>query len=335
MAGLPATTSASATFEARDGRIAWSRDGDIFTIRPDGTGKRRLTDNPRFETAQWSPAGDRIAVVQWPAVEGQRVRILVMRPGGQGRSVVARARFSVQSMAWSPDGRRIAFCDLDISRPDDPAPYPSAIKVVDLDAGTRLRLTDFADRACGPTWSPEGDRIGYTVGDSVDTDVHVMGSDGSEPHAVVDDPTRQVDVAWSPTSQTLAVESVRQDPGGRESTLLESVDTDGTGRTALTEAPEGTADSGPVWSPDGQQLLFFRRSLEPYAVRVGVVGADGTGAGLVTRVQDVGQAAWSPGSRWIVVARGGDLFRLRPDGGGLTRLTGGRAYDASPDWQAR
>lgn len=32
---------------------------------------------------------------------------------------------------------------------DQPAPYPSAIKVVDLAAGTRTRLTPFVDRACG------------------------------------------------------------------------------------------------------------------------------------------------------------------------------------------
>ena len=335
LAGLPATPTAGVTFEGRNGRIAWSRDGDIFTIRSDGTGRRRLTENLRFETAQWSPAGDRLAVVQWPAVEGQRVRILVMRPDGQGRSVVARARFSVQSMAWSPDGKRIAFCDLDISRPDRSAPYPAAIKVVDLLAGTRARLTEFSERACGPSWSPEGDRLAYTAGDSADTDIFVMGSDGSDPHVVVDDPGRQLDVAWSPASETLAVETVRQHPGGRESTLVETVRTDGTGRTVLTEAPEGSADSEPVWSPDGMQLLFFRLSQEPYAVRVGVVGADGGDAELVTEAQDVWQADWSATSTWIVVARGGDLYLLRPDGSTETRLTGGKAYDASPDWQAR
>lgn len=337
VAGLPApTATAGATFEGRNGRIAWSRDGDIFTMRRDGTGTRRLTDNPRYEVAEWSPDGERLAVLQWPAAAGQRSRILVVAEDGRSRTVVARARFSVQSMAWSPDGRRIAFCDLDISRPDEPAPYPSAIKVVDLDAGTQVRLTDFADRACGPSWSPDGDRIAYTAGDAVDTDVHVIDADGGQARAVLVDPAPQLGVDWSPTGETLA--TVTLVPGsrpGQEHTRLETVLTDGTRRSTLADSPAGSADHLPVWSPDGERVLFSRVTADPYAVQVGVAGPTGNGAQLVTDAQDVGNAAWSPTSGRIVVARDGDLFRLRADGSGLTRLTGGRAYDASPDWQAR
>lgn len=333
--GLPATPTTAATFAGGDGRIAWSREGDIFTMRLDGTGKRRLTDTARWETARWSPDGRWLAVRQERATVEQRERIVVMAADGGGRRVVARARFSVQSMAWSPDGGRIVFCDLDVSRPDERAPYPSAIKVVDLVAGTRARLTDFADRACGPRWSPSGDRIVYTAGDASDTDVQVMGADGSGPRVVLSDPARQLDAVWAPTGETLAFVTVVEAAGGAETTRLETVLADGGGRDVLVESPHGSHDRAPEWSPDGERLLFARETDRPYRVQLGVVGLGGTVPELVTDLDGIGAAAWSPTSRWVVVGRGGNLFRVRPDGTAETRLVGGQAYDAAPDWQAR
>ena len=107
------------------------------------------------------------------------------------------------------------------------------------------------------------------------------------------------------------------------------------GRAPLAESPPGTVDHWPVWSSDGEWVLFSRLSPDPYAVQVGVVGLVGRRARMLTDAQDVGHAAWSPSSGRIVVARDGDLFRLRLDGSAETRLTGGKAYDAWPDWRAR
>lgn len=259
--GLPAVPTAGATFEGRDGLIAWTRDGDIFTMRADGTGRRRLTENPRWETAQWSPDGRRLAVRQERAEAEQRERILLMDGDGANRSVLTRVRYSVQSMTWSPDGRRIAYCDLDVSRPDEAAPYPSAIMVVDVRTGTKRRITDEADRACGPSWSPDGNWIAYVAGDAADTEVEVMRADGSEPRVVLADPDqRQVDVAWGPTGETIAFVTLVDQPGGDATSRLETVLADGTGRAVLADSPEGSVDRVPEWSPDGAHVLFSRRA---------------------------------------------------------------------------
>lgn len=325
---------AEATFPGSNGRIAWSRDGDIFTIRADGSGKRQLTDNARYESAQWSPDGRTLAVVQWPAQTG-RVRILLMSARGSNRSVLARARFTVQHLSWSPDGSRLAYCDLDISDTDAPAPYPSAIKVVDVAAGTQSRLTDFADKACQPSWSPDGSRIAFEAGDTTDTDIFVMDANGSNVQAVTNDDTaRQFDPAWSSTGDTIAFVRPIPHPGdqGDKEAVIETVGVDGTGLTTLTE-PVNAFDRIPQWSPDGTKLLFFRSGAD--GTHLAIVNADGSGDQMLTNAES-GHAAWSPDSTKIAFSRGGNIFVIGADGVGETKLVGKKSIrDVEPDWQAR
>src|SRR5688572_10329048 len=53
---------ARATFPGRDGRIAFVRSGDIYSIRADGTGILRLTAGAATDgNPVWNPAGTHIA----------------------------------------------------------------------------------------------------------------------------------------------------------------------------------------------------------------------------------------------------------------------------------
>jgi len=73
----------------------------IWTIRPDGSGERRVTLG--FSGA-WSPDGRRLAVfrgVNWPAP------IVVVREDGTEDAVLTQRGESTP--AWSPDGSKIAF----------------------------------------------------------------------------------------------------------------------------------------------------------------------------------------------------------------------------------
>jgi Tol biopolymer transport system component len=77
---------AHATAPGENGRIAFRRyfnkaqtQGAIFTIRPNGTGERRLTHSPRSKlttTPDWSPDGHWIVYNVWPLGDQNAARIL-------------------------------------------------------------------------------------------------------------------------------------------------------------------------------------------------------------------------------------------------------------------
>ncbi len=113
----------------------------------------------------------------------------------------------------------------------------------------------------------------------------------------------------------------------------------------------GTATPGPIpvvrgpnlhvndWSPDGQRLLYDDgATIYWQCVKLntngGAAGApvplNGLPAGRNT------EANWSPNGGWIVFRNengaGSDLFRVRPDGTGLQRLTNDALDNRQPDW---
>ena len=80
---------------------------DIFAAAPDGSGKKRLTDDPAFDG--WpaiSPDGATIAFASRRG--GDKFRIFLMSiEGGEAREVASPAGFHYTQPAWSPDGRSL------------------------------------------------------------------------------------------------------------------------------------------------------------------------------------------------------------------------------------
>ena len=158
----------SAAAAAANGRIAFSQwdllpggnlsgHSNVYTINPDGTGRRQLTHVGAAQAAgapDWSPGGAKIA---YESNQTGDYRIWVMNADGSGqRRLSDDPGFADLNPAWSPDGTRILF-----SRCDD---HVGFILSCDLEvmnaAGTGMR------RLAGGHWtwvrgqySPDGRRI--------------------------------------------------------------------------------------------------------------------------------------------------------------------------------
>lgn len=109
----------------------WSRDGrwlaasspvpdqgydrDVVVLRPDGTGRRRLTESGRNLWPRFSPDGTRVAYYL-DAKKGKGVWVVDL-DGRNGRRVYdGEGDTFVERVAWSPDGTRLAATLLTWSR---------------------------------------------------------------------------------------------------------------------------------------------------------------------------------------------------------------------------
>ena len=245
--GVPlATTSTTAAPAAPQGLVAFAADlhGSttglvIAVMHPDGSGFRQLTGLPgdrqadpliaRYSFASddspsFSTDGRTIAFVR-RYTEGINSLCMIDADGSNFRVLIRDAQAG--EIAWSPDGRTIAF----YSEQD------GGIHLVDVD-GTNERV--LWQRTGGPnqdspSWSPDSSQICYASGN-----VWVANADGSGSRVLADLPRYVSWVALSPDGSTIAFSE--QEPGGTSSAIW-TMDADGSNVRRVTDASSGNWSS--------------------------------------------------------------------------------------------
>jgi ribonuclease BN (tRNA processing enzyme) len=184
--------------------------GDVFALRADGGGRRRLTDHPAAEfDAAWSPDGTRIAFRAHRGAGGNE-EVFVMNADGNRERTLTRHRATDYSPAWSPDGRFIAFA----SDRDDPT--GNDVYVIGADGRGLRRLVHRAGIDEYPTWSPDGSRIAWScTGGRVlpegvgDFELCVADAEGGAVTQLTDAAGVSQLPDWSPDGRSIAFESDR------------------------------------------------------------------------------------------------------------------------------
>lgn len=222
-------------------------------------------------------------------------------------------------LEWSPDGRSLAFTAVTV---DGGNPY-SDVWTISATGRNRRRLTHGGGSCC-PFWSPDGTLIYYGGGKTT----WQMRPDGSDQHPIA---KHHPPVGgWSPDASLEAWSA--EDAHDRYQLYVENAD-----GTHLRQLTHNTATflggsvsfSSPSWSPDGTELVFFRRT--DRRSDLDIVGVDGRGLRRIFAHTSPAPAdaspSWSPDGRAIaftrIIGNGEDVFLIRPDGTGLTRLTRG------------
>lgn len=234
---------------------SWSPDGrwivfesdlnsfsDLYRIHADGSGLRRLTDDPQgnFEPVI-SPDGEQIVLSSSRDMNAEMYRI---RSDGASPERLTRSMRDDWGARWSPDGRSIAFLS-DRSQKDEiylMEPGGAGERRLNVTrTHPEARSTDLLEGEIA--WSPDGRKIAYSTRDrqgrsriwvaDLEKETHTLLSDGSG------NDERPV---WSPDGRYLAFVSTRDQD--RELYLMRA---DGSAPTRLTHAPG--ADGLPIWVP--------------------------------------------------------------------------------------
>ena len=151
-AALAATALAAtsqAAFRGQNGRIVYAAQAgkfeQLFTVRPDGTGRRQITrfkDSAGGSLSHWSPDGSRIVFTRrWnPEGPNEREQIYVANADGSNLQPIDLPGVDPIQPTWFPDGQRILFLDTSTS----------TYKVVNADGTglTNAGMPRYGDSAC-------------------------------------------------------------------------------------------------------------------------------------------------------------------------------------------
>jgi Tol biopolymer transport system component len=281
---------------------------EIYLVKADGTGLRRLTNHPGQDVApSWSSDGSQIYFSSSGRDGGLVPSLYAMDPDGSNvRLLLAHPPGGLHT--WSPDGERIAFA---FDTPSDGTINDGSpeleLYVVQADGSNATRLVDFPG-VCD-----------------------LVSSYGSEC-------ARITSIAWSPDGRQLAFSTSRMGRFPTFNRYLWMINDDGTGWRRLTAG----ADFEPSWSPDGRRVVYASggsdASVPAFSDILILDLASNQTVGIVYgEILENLTPSWSPDGGTIVFSRrpaGQDrkIFAVSTDGSGL-RLLADVPGAVSPKWR--
>jgi dipeptidyl aminopeptidase/acylaminoacyl peptidase len=217
---------------------------NLWMIDTDGSNHRPLRSEARnFSSPRWSPDGTRIAYVS--AVEGSPQLYVRWMDSGQ-TALLTNLVEPPESIAWSPDGKFIAFTQL---VPSDKAPLAAPPSKPD-----------------GANWAPPVkviDSVTYRVDgagylESGFTHVFLVSAEGGTPRQLTDgDFNDDGPLSFSPDGRQLVFSANRGADWEREPQNSEVFSVDiATQKLTVLTSRQGP-DNSPIVSPDGKRIAYL------------------------------------------------------------------------------
>lgn len=306
-----ALASAShATSPGRNGRIAYQlkdRAGrwQIWVANSDLSGAKELTHGRNDGGwPAWSPDGKQIAFDSersdhTPKDSRHIGDVFVMKADGSGIRKLTDSRGESGDPAWSPTGSLLA---LDADRGNRRG--FRSLYVIHATGGKLRRVTKPAPPLSdySPRFSPDGTQLVFLrargTAETAPSALFTVRLDGSDLHRLTPYSLHVDQSDWSPDGKRIVFEAYPHGRGNGAYGDIFVIDAKGGRPLNLTRNPVGQAGSiDPVWSPDGQKILFLD----------------------IRRVNDVGRYG---------------LATMNPDGSDRQFISTKNLEEHQPDWES-
>jgi TolB protein len=267
-----------------------TRDGHAcdqqFTIRPDGSGLKRVSNGQGKTTCGWIFPGNR--------------KIFFGSTHAAGAACPARPDPS-KGYTWGLD--------------------PFDIYTANIDGSDLRRLTNYGVYTTEAILSPDGKKIVFTSLKDGDLDIYTMNVDGSDVKRLTTSPGYDGGPWWSPDGKQIVYRShhptdpqelkdyqdlLKQNLVRPNKVELFVMNADGSNQRQITRL--GGANFGPSWTPDGKQIIFASNHKNPVGraaqnFDLFLVSLDGTGLTQITHdAQFDGFPMFSPDGKKLIWA---------------------------------
>ena len=227
-----------------------------------GAQQVKITNHRAIDTlGVWSPTGEQILFTSDRNKQQFRWDIYLMDADGSNvQAVFAKSADRAQPM-WSPDGKQFAYRRRE--------PSGSFIYIATIDGKHEEKV---AIGSC-PTWSPDGTEIAFVSGGPQQQHISIL-SLGTRKQKVIFPPKARPSwiggrVVWSPTGDKLAFSWLHRVPLGdfADTQTIYTINRDGTGLAQLVDEA-GPQAADPVWSPQGDALLYIHRDRQIFKIGI-------------------------------------------------------------------
>ena len=234
-----------------------NRDGndEIYMMDYDGANPTRITFNKiKDYMPAWSPDQRTVAFTSYRGGNAG----LFLRNIYEGQETPLAAKGTSYSAAFSPDGKRLAFCSTMAEEGN------ADIFVMELETKKIKRLTYNAAIETAPSWSPTGREIAFTTDrlGQGNPQIYIMDAEGSNVRKASFGGNYHDAPAWAPTGERIAFVS-RVD--NTFDIYVLNLRTNQISK--ITE--NNVRNESPSWSPDGRHLVFASNlsgSIQVYSV---------------------------------------------------------------------
>jgi Tol biopolymer transport system component len=275
--------AAPSSYAGAGGRIVFTSNidpagrWDLFTMRSDGTGVKRLTILPDpsspFSAPDWSPDGTQLVFTS-PSPSSRLGQVYRIDADGSGLTQLTHGTgIDADSASWSPDGSKI------VLKRAGSGEY--AIWVMNADGSGLKRLTGQVYDSSDPTFTPDGRHILYASQKGGSSAIWIMNADGSNQRRLTPAELEAASPDVSPDGSHV-VFGQGGDPSNPASIYTMGID--GSAITRLTDPGCCHHDGLPKYSSDGKQIVYLTDRNYPLldGMEIYEMNADGTNQSQVT-----------------------------------------------------
>ena len=173
---------------------------------------------------------------------GSKYELQIADSDGYDPQSIRTSSEPIIATAWSPDGRKVAYVELNKGR--------STIWIQDLAAGQRRAVAQFKGNNSSPAFSPDGRRLAMSLSKDGNPEIYVMDLATSALTRITRDRGIDTEPSWSPDGRSLLFTSGRS---GKPQIYKVSA----AGGSAQRVTFQGKYNAKASYSPDGTKITLI------------------------------------------------------------------------------